>query len=399
MLVASPNTGTAFGARSRIKLQNNFNRNFRSKKMKRFYLIIMLCIYTTTGYAQSTAGRIVGTVLSPDGGSIPGATVVVRDNQTGKERTVTASGDGTFEVSQLEFGAYTVTITVSGYKKFTANDVKIDAGREYPLRAQLEVGQVSEEVTVTAGAEQINASNAELSTTVSERQIKDLPLNGRNPLALAYLQAGSSVTTNSINGQRASSTTITRDGLNIQDNFIRTGPLGNSAFGDSPSVDNVSEFTLTTQNSGVELGGGSSQIRLVTPRGGSEFHGSLYAFNRNSKFAANTFFGNASALPRPFLNRNQFGGSVSGPLPLPHFGEGGSLFLKDKAFFFFNYEGFRLAQQATLTTEPADYSGVLQNISLLLPQARNGNFTFVNSANQATTINVLSGANFSSALT
>jgi hypothetical protein len=358
----------------------------------------MLCVCTTAGFSQSTTGRIVGTVLSPDGGLVPGATVVVRDNQTGKERTVTASEDGTFEVSQLEFGTYSVTITVSGYKKFTANDVKIDAGREYPLRAQLEVGQVTEEVTVTAGAEQINASNAELSTTVSERQIKDLPLNGRNPLALAYLQAGSSITTNSINGQRASSTTITRDGLNIQDNYIRTGPLGNSAFGDSPSVDNVSEFTLTTQNSGVELGGGSSQIRLVTPRGGSELHGSLYAFNRNSKFAANTFFGNASALPRPFLNRNQFGGSFSGPLPLPHFGEGGSMFLKDKAFFFFNYEGFRLRQQATVTA-PSDYSGVARNITLLLPQARNGNFTFANSGGGTTTVNVLTGAQFVTPLT
>ena len=360
--------------------------------------MVMLCIYATTGFAQNTTGRIVGTVSSPDGGLVPGATIVVRDNQTGKERTVTASEDGTFEVSQLEFGTYTVNITASGYKKFTANDVKIDAGREYPLRAQLEVGQVSEEVTVTAGAEQINASNAELSTTVSERQIKDLPLNGRNPLALTYLQAGASVTTNSINGQRASSTTITRDGLNIQDNYIRTGPLGNSAFGDSPSVDNVSEFTLTTQNSGVEMGGGSSQIKLVTPRGGSEYHGSLYAFNRNSKFGANTFFGNASGLPKPFLNRNQFGGSFSGPLPLPHFGEGGSAFLKDKAFFFFNYEGFRLRQQATVTA-PSDYSGVARNITLLLPQARNGNFTFANSAGQTTTINVLTGANFSSPLT
>lgn len=366
--------------------------------MKSFLLIITICLLAANILAQNTTGKIVGTVSAADG-AVSGATVVVTDNQTGKERTVTATGDGAFEVPQLEFGSYTVKITAAGFKTFTATDVKIDAGREYPLNAQLEVGQVTEEVTVTAGVEQINSTNAELSTTITEQQIKDLPLNGRNPLSLAYLQAGSSVTTNSINGQRASSTTITRDGLNIQDNFIRTGSLGSVAFGDSPTVDNVSEFTLTTQNSGVEQGGGSSQVRLVTPRGGSQLHGSLYAFNRNSAFTANTFFGNASGLPKPFLNRNQFGGSLSGPLPIPHFGEGGPMFLKDKAFFFFNYEGFRLAQQATLTTEPADYSGVLQNISLLLPQARNGNFTFVNSAGQTTTVNVLSGSNFTSALT
>lgn len=348
-------------------------------------------------FAQNTTGKIIGTISAADG-AVPGATVVVTDNKTGKERTVTATSEGTFEVPQLEFGTYTVKITASGFKSFTANDVKIDAGREYPLKAQLEVGQVSEEVTVTAGAEQLNSSNGELSTTVTEQQIRDLPLNGRNPLSLTYLQAGSSVTTNAINGQRASSTTITRDGLNIQDNYIRSGSLGSSAFSDSPSVDNVSEFNLTTQNSGVEQGGGSSQIRLVTPRGGSEFHGSLYAFNRNSRFTANTFFGNASGLPRPFLNRNQFGGSISGPMPIFNFGEGGPMFLKNKAFFFFNYEGFRLAQQATVTA-PSDNSGVLQNVGLLLPQSRNGNFSFVNSANQLVTINVLTGTNFTTALT
>ncbi len=385
--------------------------------MQKFlFLLLTMFLATTPAFAQNTTGKIIGTVSAADG-AVPGAVIVVADSQTKKERTVTATGDGTFEVSQLEFGTYTVIITAPGFKTFTATSVKIDAGREYPLRVQLEVGQVSEEVTVTAGAEQINASNAELSTTVSEQQIKELPLNGRNPLSLTYLQAGSNVTTNAINGQRASSTTITRDGLNIQDAFIRTGPLGNSAFSDSPSVDDVSEFSLTTQNAGVETGGGSSQIRLVTPRGGSEFHGSLFAFNRNSEFSANTFFGNAAGRyvatdtnvinglnkvgdarsPRPFLNRNQFGGSLSGPLPLPHFGEGVPAFWKNKAFFFFNYEGFRLAQQATVTA-PADNAGVAQNITLLLPQARNGNFTFVNSAGQTTTVNVLTGTNFTSPL-
>lgn len=344
-------------------------------KGKLLSTVALLLFVAAAALAQDTTGKIIGSVSAPDG-AIPGATVVVTDNQTGKERTVVAKDNGTFEVSQLEFGTYTVKITASGYKTFIATEVKIDAGREYPLNAQLEVGQITEEVTVTAGAEQINSSNAELSTTISSQQIRELPLNGRNPLSLLSLTAGANPTTNSINGQRSSSTTITRDGLNIQDNFIRTG----SFVSDVPTVDDVSEITIVTQNAGVEQGGGSSIVQLITPRGGREFHGNLFIFNRNSEFSANTFFNNANGVPRPFLNRNQFGGSLSGPAPLPNFGDGGPLFKKDKAFFFFNYEGFRLANQVTATA------------TTLLPQARNGDFTYIGTDGVVRTVNVLSGA-------
>lgn len=359
--------------------------------MKKRFLIIALaiCLQVITAMAQGTTGKIVGTVLAPDGALVPGATVVARDNQTGKERTITASDDGTFEFSQLEFGTYTVTITATGYKTFSASDVKIDAGREFSLKAQLELGQVSETVTVTAGAEAINASNGELSTTISREQIRELPLNGRNPLALLSLTAGAGPTTSSINGQRSSSTTITRDGLNVQDNFIRTGAFVD----DRPTVDDTGEFTVTTQNAGAEQGGGSSLVQLVTPRGGSKFHGNLFAFNRNSKFTANDFFNNATVdaqgnpIPKPFLNRNQFGGSISGPSPFFNFGEGGPMFVKNKAFFFFNYEGLRQVQDVSASP------------TTLLPAARTGNFTFIDTTTGATrTINVLTGAGFASPL-
>ena len=280
-------------------------------------------IFTACGYAVCSTAVCPGHERQdrrlgerPDG-AIPGATVVVRDNQTGKEKTVTANDAGTFEVSQLEFGVYTVRITAAGYKTFVANDVKIDAGREYPLNARLEVGAISEEVTVTAGAEQINSANGELSSTISQEQIRELPLNGRNPLALLNLQAGVNPLTSSINGQRSSSTAVTRDGLNVQDNFIRTGAF----VSDQPNVDDTGEFTFTSQNAGVEQGGGSSLVQLVTPRGGKSFHGALYAFNRNSEFTANRFESNRDGIAKPFLNRNQYGGSLSGPVPFPHFGE------------------------------------------------------------------------------
>lgn len=352
--------------------------------MKKISLVILtIFLSTVASFAQNTAGKIVGTVSAPDG-AIPGATIVAKDNQTGRESTVVASSDGTFTIPQLEFGTYTVTVTAAGYKTFTANEVKIDAGREYPLNAVLEVGQITEQVTVIAGAEQINSTNAELSNTVSTQQLRELPLNGRSALGLVSLQAGANPTTNSINGQRSSSTTFTRDGLNIQDNFIRTGAFVQ----DRPTVDDVSEITITTQNAGVEQGGGSSIVQLITPRGGSKFHGALYEFNRNSKFTANTFFNNSRGTPKESLNRNEFGGTISGPLPFPNFGEGGPVILKNKAFFFFNYEGLRQARQVSATT------------TTLLPQARNGDFTYTPPPTAANpnpapiTVNVLTGAGF-----
>jgi len=116
------------------------------------------------------------------------------------------------------------------------------------------------------------------------------------------LTAGAGPTTDSINGQRSSSQAVTRDGLNVQDNFIRTGAFVD----DRPTVDDISEFTVTTQNAGADQGGGSTLVQLVTPRGGNKFHGNLFEFNRNSEFTANDFFNNATpdaqgnAIPKHF---------------------------------------------------------------------------------------------------
>jgi hypothetical protein len=334
--------------------------------MRKFLSAIIICLFAASAYAQTT-GRLAGTISGPDG-VLPGAQIVVRDNQTGREITIQAKDDGSFVIPQLEFGTYTVTITAQGFKTFTTTDLKIDAGREYTLNPTLEVGGVTETVTVSAGADILNSANAELSSTVSPRQVIDLPINGRNPLALISLQPGANATSDSINGQRSSTTNYTRDGINIQDQFIRTGGFVQ----DLPTVDDTGEFTVTTQNAGAEQGGGgSSQIQLVTPRGGQRLSGAAFIFNRNSEFSANNFFNNASIDPltgrgiaRPFLNRNQIGGKIGGPLPFPNFGDGGAAIVKDKAFFFASYEKLFLRQQA----------GVTRNI--LLGAARNGTFTY-----------------------
>lgn len=357
--------------------------------MKKLTVLILAILFSVgLTHAQGTTGRLTGNISGPDG-VLPNATITARDNKTEREFTATSKDDGAFLFPQLEFGTYTVTVTVSGFKTFVANDVKIDVGRDYTLNPVLEIGNVQETVTVTAGADIVTATTAQVSNTVSPQQILSLPLIARDPLNLTTLQAGTASNPfqgTSINGLRTTFTNTTRDGINIQDNFIRTNATDFAP--GRPSVDDTGEFTITTSNQEADQGYGGAQIRLVTPRGTKDFHGALFAYNRNSYFAANNFFNNRSGLARPFRNRNQFGGKASGPLPLPAFGEGGPVVLKDKGFFFFAYEGIRdpLSTRATRT--------------ILTPSARNGIFTYnrtiagnpINQTVGGATVNCPSGA-------
>lgn len=350
--------------------------------MKRLSFALALFVFTAgIVCAQSPTGSLSGAVVDMSGAAVAGASVTITDNATNTSRTVQTSSQGTFAVPQLQFGDYTVKVIATGFKNYTATEVKIDVGKEYSLNVVLEPGGVQESVTVVAGADVINSTSAELSATVSQRQIRELPLNGRNPLSLIGLQPGTSAngaTNTTINGQQSSFTNITRDGINIQDNFIRANAT--DFVPDRPNVDDVSEFTITTQNAGAEKGYGSSQVELVTPRGAQDFHGALFLYNRNSKFAANEFFNNLNGVERPFLNRNQFGGSFSGPLPLPRFGEGGPAWYRDIGYFFGAYEGFRLRQSTTTTN------------TILLPSARQGIFSYVDASGVTRQINVLNAA-------
>ncbi|MFM9904760.1 MAG: TonB-dependent receptor [Pyrinomonadaceae bacterium] len=296
-----------------------------------------------TSFAQSTTGRLVGVVSGPDG-VLPNATVTAKDSKTGKVQTVVSKDDGAFTFPQLDFGTYTVTITASGFKTYIANEVKVDVGREYTLASTLQIGDVSASVTVTAGEDVITSSTAQVSNTVSPQQILSLPLITRNPIELIKLQAGTTSNTfqqTTINGMRTTFTNITRDGINIQDAFVRTNATDFAP--GRPLVDDTGEFTISTSNQESDSGYGGAQVRLVTPRGTKNFHGALFEYNRNSGFAANNFFNNRSSDPAlnkkpPFRNRNQYGGKISGPLPLPNFGEGGPMFLKNKGYFFFATE-------------------------------------------------------------
>jgi hypothetical protein len=331
------------------------------KWAKLILLTAFLAIAPNT-FAQSATGRLVGTVAGPDGAVITNATLTITDNQTKRVQTINTNGEGTFGIPNLQVGSYTIKVTAPGFKTFVANDVMIEVGKEYSFAPKLEVGDIQESVTVVAGADIVNSTNGELSNTVNQQQLFGLPINGRDPSSLIQLQPG--VTQGGqIDGLRTSAQNITRDGLNVQDNFIRTGDFNP----DRPRIDDVSEFTIATQNANASVGaGGSSQIQYVTPRGGAAFHGALFEYNQNAALASNNFFNNRNGVAKPPYNQNQFGGKVSGPVLLPHFGEGGPVVSHVKgAFFFFEYEGLRLPQTTSTTR------------TILTPLARQGIFSYV----------------------
>jgi hypothetical protein len=321
-------------------------------------------------FPESNTGRLTGTVFDAKGAAISGAQVIASDNRTSNKRTTESDSTGAFAVPLLDVGSYTVTVSKHGFATFRAGNVNIEVGRDYALRAVLDVGRIDTVVNVNAA--RANVATADSSVTVNANQILDLPLNGRNPLSLVLLQAGSSVSisgttqTTYINGQRASFAAITRDGINIQDAFSRTN-AADFASG-RPSVDDTEEFTISSQNAGADQGYGSAQIRMVTPRGASSTHGSLWEFNRNSLYSANDFFNNKANVKKPFRNRNQAGGKIGGSVP----GSG------NKLFYFAFYEALR-----DVVTSPATRT-------LLLPDARRGTFTYVDNAGATRKIDLFS---------
>lgn len=349
-----------------------------------FMLGLLLCMtfmpLQGLAFAQSTNGSLVVTVKDSTGALIPGATIRVVNEGTQAEDSGITEDSGVFQIAQLVVATYTVTVEAQGFKTSITQGVKVDIGQEYGLTVTLEAGGIGESVTVTAGEELVKSTTTDLTTTVNQKQVQDLPLDGRNPLSLVNLQAGVNFngrSNTSINGQRVSSVEATQDGINIQDNFIRAG--GFEVTTTRTTVSQVAEFSVTTSNSTVDQGG-SSQVRLVTPSGTSELHGSVFEYHRNDVLGANDFFNNNAepAIEKPQYIRNQFGFTVGGPVYIPKVLE-----QKDKLFFFGFYEGQR--QRRAFPTDTL----------VLTPSARAGVFTYVDNNDRTRTVDILRLGGFS----
>ena len=352
--------------------------------MRRFASVIfVLLLGAGAALAQTTSSEVNGSVRDEAGAVIAGATIRLIDNATKSEQNSVANADGKYLFANIRPGLYTIIAEQPGFKRQEIQSVKVDVGVPATVNLTLTPGEVAETVTITSADAQavINSTNAELSTTVGQRQINDLPLNGRNPLDLAALQpgvaAGADNRSATINGQRGSFSNITWDGINVNDPYIREDSLFGAA---GQSVPGVAEFTLTSQNAGPSDGLGVAQVKLVTPRGSSEYHGSFFEYHRNAALDANTFFNNANGIEKPQLIRNQFGLNIGGPFVLPRFGEGGPMTMgRNKLFFYGYYEG-------TL-----ERTGIELDRTVLTQAARQGQFTYRRADNgQLQTINLLS---------
>jgi hypothetical protein len=346
-----------------------------------FSIVAVLLFFCSSGLAQSFNSSVNGTVKDQTGAVIAGAKVTLIDLSTLREVVTTTNDQGFFVFNEVRAGNYKLSAEREGFKKAEVKDVLVNVSIPATVNFDLQTGQISEVITTSATDAQtvVNTENGELSTTVQARQINDLPLNGRNPLDLANLQAGVNQSgdnrTASVNGLRGTFTNLTWDGININDNFIRTDTFFGVA---APSVVSVGEFTLTTQNGLPADGLGVSQVKLVTPRGSTEYHGNLFEFHRNDVFDANSFFNNAAGVPKEKLIRNQYGFGVGGPIKFPKKALGPLGFDTNKLFFYAYWEETKeRTQQSVLRT-------------VLSQSARNGDFTYLRSDNgQLQTINLL----------
>ena len=313
--------------------------NYRPSLRAAMVCVIGILLLAAPASAQTVLGRVAGSVLDASGGVLPGATITLTNVATNQVSTAVSSETGTFRFPQVPAGTYKIVIELEGFKTATFNQVIVNVGTEYSLTAKLELGQLSETVEVVAGVSLVKTTTPEVSTTVQQREVLALPLSGRDVTGLIRMQAGVPGISQrgggtAIDGGRPTWTQVTQDGINVQDNFIRTNSL--DFLPNRPTSDNVAEFSMTTSVSGADSAGGATSVRMVTPSGTNSYRGSVFEANRNSELSANSFFNNKSGVEKPFLNRNQFGGRLGGPI------------LKNKLFFFGYYEGFR---QASMTAQ------------------------------------------------
>jgi len=325
-------------------------RQLNSKLIFSLLLTALVAFCASRASGQDATGRITGIIYDATGAVIADAHITVTNVATHISRETTSDATGYYQVLALPVGSYTVSLERQGFRSATTVESKLEINQTLKIDIKMEVGSATETVTVESTTGTVETINPTLGSTVSDRTVQDMPLNGRNALDLALLQPGVLPADNpangsggtggmqfSIGGGRSDSNTFVLDG-GLNNDLLDNGVVYN------PNPDSIQEFRVLTSNFTAEYGRSAGGIITeVTKSGTNAFHGSAYDFIRNTAFDANNFFSNLNGQPRQVLHRNQYGGTVGGPIK------------KDKLFFFLSFQKQQLSElqvgaSATLPT-------------------------------------------------
>ncbi len=292
--------------------------------------------------AQVQSGRIVGTVLDPNGAVVPAAQVAITATTTNQTTSIQTNDSGSYVVTGLNPGMYSVRVTMQGFQTTAVNQVEVVVGQSARVDVTLKLGETSTTVDVTTAAPLLDTESGTLGHVITNKQIVDLPLNGRSFYELARLLPGGAllpgggnllriranyISGTAISGVAGRQLTFQLDGVDVTDHH-----QGGTSV--QTSIDALQEFKVMQSAYSAEYSNAGGMLNATTKSGTNSYHGSLFEFLRNDKLDARDFF----ARQREVLKRNQFGGTIGGPLSLPGYSG------KDKQFFFFAYEAMRERQ-------------------------------------------------------
>jgi hypothetical protein len=306
-----------------------------------------LVVAFTTVPARAQTSSLAGIVTDTAGGVIPGATVSVLNNATKESLEQITNSAGAFSFPALPIGTYTVTVSLTGFKTFVANDVRLLGNQPGTVNATLQIGDLSEKVEVKAGSELVQTQSAAVTATLSVEQLSEIPLSSRNALYSVALLPGVSTTGGPrgavINGLPNNTVNITIDGVNTGNMLQSTDGFFSMV---TPRMDAVEEITVTGAVPGGDAGAGSVQVAMTTRSGTNQFDGSAYHYWRDPKLNSNYFFNKVNDLPKNEVVVHQYGFRQGGPIVIPGVYDG-----RGKAFFFFNFEHLHQPSSATRTRE------------------------------------------------
>jgi hypothetical protein len=329
-------------------------------------ILVIIVAFAGLAFGQVN-GRLTGSVVDPSGASVVNATVnVYLPGGKTPVLTMKTTSDGIFDFTAVRPDTYRLEVEAAGFNRFVQENIAIDPVHQTSLAPiHLGIQSAAQTVEVTGNVATLDTNSVEVTSTVTQSQVLNLPVLDRQVNNLFYTQPG--VNSNgradtAINGLRAQNTNVTYDGINIQDNFIRINGL--DYIPNKLTIGEVSELTISTSNANPTVSGNANAISISSISGTNVYHGSAYWYNRNNFFSANDWFNNKAGVARPFLNLNQFGGTFGGPIK------------KDKVLFYAAYETYNLHATTPTTT------------TILTPSARQGILTYPTaSGNQ--TFNVL----------